>query len=112
MIHVESAVRTDLLRNLPPFKNAEPGIDRSQFFANFNTSKQGLRLELNEPNDLALARKLADWADVVVESFTPGTMARLRSRLRDVVDGSRRPRDVQHLHARANRTGTPLHRVR
>ena len=76
VIHVESAVRTDLLRNLPPFKNAEPGINRSQFFANFNTSKQGLRLELNEPNDLTLARKLADWADVVVESFTPGTMAR------------------------------------
>lgn len=76
VIHVESEVRTDLLRNLPPFKNGEPGINRSQFFANFNTSKQGLRLELNEPNDLVLARKLADWADVVVESFTPGTMAR------------------------------------
>ena len=76
VIHVESEVRTDLLRSLPPFKNAEPGIDRSQFFANFNTSKQGLRLELNDAGDLALARKLADWADVVVESFTPGTMAR------------------------------------
>ncbi len=76
VIHVESAVRTDLLRSLPPFKDAQPGLDRSQFFANFNTSKRGLRLELNEPDDLAMARELADWADVVVESFTPGTMAR------------------------------------
>ena len=76
VIHVESQVRTDLLRSLPPFKNAEPGIDRSQFFANFNSSKRGLRLELNDPNDLAVARELADWADVVVESFTPGTLAR------------------------------------
>jgi crotonobetainyl-CoA:carnitine CoA-transferase CaiB-like acyl-CoA transferase len=76
VIHVESEVRTDLLRSLPPFKNAEPGINRSQFFANFNTSKQGLRLELTDAGDLALARKLAAWADVVVESFTPGTMAR------------------------------------
>jgi len=76
VIHVESEVKTDLLRSLPPFKDAEPGINRSQFFANFNSSKQGLRLELNEPNDRTLARKLADWADVVVESFTPGTMAR------------------------------------
>ncbi|MCX7065102.1 MAG: CoA transferase, partial [Proteobacteria bacterium] len=76
VIHIESAVRTDVLRSLPPFKNNEPGIDRSQFFANFNTSKRGIRLELNEPNDLALARKIADWADVVVESFTPGTMGR------------------------------------
>ena len=76
VVHVESIVRTDLLRNLPPFKDAQPGIDRSQFFANFNTSKQGVRLELNEPADLAVARRLVDWADVVVESFTPGTMAR------------------------------------
>jgi hypothetical protein len=76
VIHVESEAKTDLLRSLPPFKDGEPGLNRSQFFANFNTSKQGLRLELNQPDDLALARKLADWADVVVESFTPGTMAR------------------------------------
>ena len=76
VIHIESAVRTDVLRSLPPFKNTEPGIDRSQFFANFNTSKRGITLEFNQPNDLALARRIADWADVVVESFTPGTMAR------------------------------------
>src|SRR5262245_8398689 len=73
VIHVESQVRTDLLRSLPPFKDAQPGLDRSQFFANFNSSKRGLRLELNDPDDLAMARRLADWADVVVESFTPGT---------------------------------------
>jgi crotonobetainyl-CoA:carnitine CoA-transferase CaiB-like acyl-CoA transferase len=76
VVHVESALRTDLLRALPPFKDAAPGINRSQFFANFNTSKLGLQLELNDPDDRALARRLADWADVVVESFTPGTMAR------------------------------------
>jgi crotonobetainyl-CoA:carnitine CoA-transferase CaiB-like acyl-CoA transferase len=76
VVHVESAQRTDLLRSLPPFKGGEAGLNRSQFFANFNTSKLGLKLELNDPNDLAVARRLADWADVVVESFTPGTMAR------------------------------------
>jgi crotonobetainyl-CoA:carnitine CoA-transferase CaiB-like acyl-CoA transferase len=76
VVHVESAQRTDLLRSLPPFKGGTAGLNRSQFFANFNTSKLGLRLELNDPNDLTLARRLADWADVVVESFTPGTMAR------------------------------------
>src|SRR5262249_24959792 len=52
VVHVESQVRTDLLRSLPPFKDAIPGLDRSQFFANFNSSKRGLRLELNDPNDL------------------------------------------------------------
>lgn len=76
VIHIESAVRTDVLRALPPFKDATPGINRSQFFANFNTSKVGRKLELTDPNDLAEARRLAAWADVVVESFSPGTMAR------------------------------------
>lgn len=44
--------------------------------ANFNTSKLGLALNLEQPRGRELARRLVDWADVVVESFTPGTMAR------------------------------------
>ena len=73
VVHVESASRPDVLRRLPPMKG-EPGLDRSQFMANFNTSKLGLALDLSKDEGRALARRLADWADVVVESFTPGTM--------------------------------------
>ena len=74
VVHVESSSRLDVLRQLPPFKDSEPGTDRSQFMPNFNTSKLGMSLDLSTDGGRRLARQLADWADVVVESFTPGNM--------------------------------------
>lgn len=77
VVKVESETRIDILRGSSPFKDDLPGLNRSQWFANLNTSKLSLTLNLTSPEGLAVARKLIDWADVVVESFTPGTMARL-----------------------------------
>ncbi|MCZ6657924.1 MAG: CoA transferase [Gammaproteobacteria bacterium] len=76
VVHIESSQRFDVLRMLPPFKDGERGINRSQFFANFNTSKRSIELDFSNPVDLETAHKLVAWADVVVESFTPGTMAK------------------------------------
>ena len=76
VIRVESGAHLDVLRERAPFKDNVPGVDRSQFMANFNTSKYGLSLDLNTRGGIELARKLASWADVVLESFTPGTMSR------------------------------------
>jgi len=77
VVHVESAGRPDLLRTIPPFKDGMPGLDRAQFFANFNSSKLGLALDLQNPAGRELAKKLIDWADVVTESFTAGAFRRL-----------------------------------
>ncbi len=74
VVHVESALRPDVLRFGQPAKDGVLGLDRSQFMANFNSSKLGLALNLTTPGGYELARKLVDWADIVVESFTPGTM--------------------------------------
>jgi crotonobetainyl-CoA:carnitine CoA-transferase CaiB-like acyl-CoA transferase len=74
VIHVESEHRPDVLRLLPAFKDNQRGINRSHFQANFNTSKLGLALNLQTDAGRALARRLSDWADVVVESFSPGNM--------------------------------------
>jgi crotonobetainyl-CoA:carnitine CoA-transferase CaiB-like acyl-CoA transferase len=74
VVHMESVTRPDVLRLLPPFKDGVAGINRAQFMANFNTSKLGLGCDLSKPEGRALARKVVDWADVVVESFTPGTL--------------------------------------
>jgi crotonobetainyl-CoA:carnitine CoA-transferase CaiB-like acyl-CoA transferase len=74
VVHVESSTRLDVLRQLPPFKDSEPGADRAQFMANFNSSKLGLGIDLANEAGQDLARRLAGWADVVVESFTPGNM--------------------------------------
>ena len=76
VVHVETASRPDVLRLAPPFKDNVPGIDNGQFMANFNSSKLGLALQMNTPEGLAFAKELVEWADVVVESFTPGTLAR------------------------------------
>lgn len=77
VVHVESANRPDVLRQLPPMQNGVAGLDNAFFMANFNTSKLGLALDMSRTEGRAIARQLVDWADVVVESFTPGTMARL-----------------------------------
>ena len=77
VVHVESESRPDVLRIAPPFKGGEQELDLSQFFANFNSSKLGLACNLSSPEGKDLARKVIDWADVVLESFTPGAMERL-----------------------------------
>ncbi len=74
VVHIESATRPDVLRLAPPFKDNRPGMDRAQFMANFNSSKLGVALRLDTEQGRDYARQLIDWADVVVESFTPGTM--------------------------------------
>ena len=76
VIHVESVTRPDILRAAPPFKDGEPGFNRSQFAATYNTSKHGLGLDLTRPESRELLRRIiADWQpDVIAESFTPRVM--------------------------------------
>ncbi len=77
VVHVESVTRPDVLRLGGPFRDNIPGIDRSQFMANFNSSKIGLALNLATAEGHKLSRQLIDWADIVIESYTPGTMKKL-----------------------------------
>lgn len=77
VVRVETANPPDRLRVAGPFKDGVFGTNRSQFFGAFNTSKRSLALNLKHPSATEIARKLIAWADVVVESFTPGTMADL-----------------------------------
>src|SRR4029077_301647 len=74
VVRVESHVRLDVVRLGPPWHDAKPGIERTQFYASYNTSKYGLALDLGKPEARAIGRRLATWADVVVESFTPRVM--------------------------------------
>src|SRR6266704_2566749 len=74
VVRVESHARYDVVRLGPPWHDGKPGIERSQFYASYNTSKLGLALDLSKPEARAIARRLAAWADVVVESYTPRVM--------------------------------------
>ena len=57
VIRVESAARLDVLRIAPPWKDAMPGINNSQFFASYNTSKKGITLDLSKPKARELAKR-------------------------------------------------------
>jgi len=75
VIRVESLTRFDGLRMAPPNKDAKPGLNHSQFFANFNAGKLSLGLNLARPEAQTIARRLClEWADVIVEGFTPKQM--------------------------------------
>ncbi|MGH1492279.1 MAG: CoA transferase [Acidimicrobiales bacterium] len=75
-VHMESEAKPDMLRQIGPFHDGVPGLNRSQFFAFVNTSKVSLACDLSNDAGRELARRVIDWADVVVESFTPGNMAK------------------------------------
>ena len=74
VVRIESAARLDGLRLAPPWKDAQPGLNNSQFFASFNTSKRGLALDMSKPRARELFLRMLPWADVVTESFTPKTL--------------------------------------
>lgn len=74
VVHVESRTHVDLLRTTPPYRNGVTGIDRAGYFGQYNANKYGITLNLNHPRGVEVAKKLIAWADVVAESFTPGTM--------------------------------------
>ena len=55
-----------------------PYVDEgSTYYLGLNRNKRSLTLDFKDPDDLELAQRLCARADVVVESFRPGTVARL-----------------------------------
>src|SRR5215216_2553258 len=55
----------------PPWRGRE-----ATYYLGLNRNKRSLALDLQDPGDVELARRLADRADVLIESFRPGLMAR------------------------------------
>lgn len=56
----------------PPFENGE-----SAYFLAVNRNKRSLTLNLKHPEGLGILKRLVERADVLVENFRPGTLARL-----------------------------------
>ncbi len=74
VVKIESLKAPDVSRLSTPFLDRKPGVNRSAFFANYARNKLSATLNLSLPRGVELAKKLAAWSDVVVESFTPGNM--------------------------------------
>src|SRR5689334_14219827 len=60
----------DMMRSRLPLRNGA-----STSFGQLNTGKKSLVLDLKRPEAVAVVRRLAETADVVVENFRPGVMA-------------------------------------
>jgi crotonobetainyl-CoA:carnitine CoA-transferase CaiB-like acyl-CoA transferase len=71
VIKVESP-EGDGMRGWPPHN-----AGYSENFASLNRNKRSVVLDLKDPQQLAAAKKLCLSADVVLENFRPGVMARL-----------------------------------
>lgn len=76
VVRVESSKRVETARLMGPFPGGEYDVQRCALYDTCNSGKLGLTLDLSHPEARDIVRSLARWADVVVESFTPGQMAR------------------------------------
>lgn len=71
VIKVE-APEGDHIRTRPPLRDGH-----SAYFGQLNCGKRSIALDLKQPDAVAVARRLAARADVVIENFRPGVMKRL-----------------------------------
>lgn len=65
-------------RQLFPYADNKPGINRSAFFNNSHKNKYGITLDFVHPKGRDVLRKLIARCDVVLENFSAGAMERLR----------------------------------
>ncbi len=71
VIKIESP-EGDLMRSRPPLRDGA-----SSYFGQLNAGKRSVALDLKRPEAVEVVRRLVAGADVVVENFRPGVMARL-----------------------------------
>lgn len=61
----------------PPFMEGSDGQPVSTYFLSANRNKESITLDLKDADDLAYLRQLLAKADVLIENFRPGALARL-----------------------------------
>jgi benzylsuccinate CoA-transferase BbsF subunit len=77
VIRIESMRRLCLLRNLPPWAEGQPGINRSGYFNQYNQGKKSITLDLSKPEGVQIAKRIVAISDVAVENFAAGVIDRL-----------------------------------
>ncbi len=75
VVRVESVNKMDAARTLAPFRDDVTDPEYSGLWNNMNAGKSGLALDLSKPGAIDVIWDLIDWADVVLESFSPRAMA-------------------------------------
>jgi crotonobetainyl-CoA:carnitine CoA-transferase CaiB-like acyl-CoA transferase len=78
VVKVESSLRPCLTRiDVQVARSTRTSLDDKPWFAQLNTSKLSLRLDLKHERAWEVLGPLLEWADVVVENFSPGTLQKL-----------------------------------
>ena len=77
VVKVERPDGGDPLRHFPPFANPRQPAESGAWFLYLNTSKKSVTLNLKSDKGREILRQLARDADILVENFAPGVMARL-----------------------------------
>jgi crotonobetainyl-CoA:carnitine CoA-transferase CaiB-like acyl-CoA transferase len=78
VVKIESRSRPDLSRmDVQVSASSANSLDDKPWFAHLNTSKHSVTLNLKHAESRRIIDPLVEWADVVVENFSPGTMAKL-----------------------------------
>lgn len=72
VVKVERPPNGDISRTTGPYQNGWSG-----YFFSINRGKKSISIDLRSADGKDLFLKLVEKADVVIENFTPGTMARL-----------------------------------
>ncbi|MGE3077196.1 MAG: CaiB/BaiF CoA transferase family protein [Dehalococcoidia bacterium] len=72
VVKVERPPNGDISRTTGPYQNGWSG-----YFFSINRGKRSISIDLRSSEGKELFLKLVEKADVVIENFTPGTMARL-----------------------------------
>ena len=76
IIKIESATRPDGTRVYTPIRPGAMGLNSSGVFANYNSSKYSMNIDLREPRGVEIVKRLVERADIVLETFGPGVMKR------------------------------------
>lgn len=72
VIKVERSGVGDDTHNFAPVQNGESG-----YFTYLNRNKKSLSLDLKSKGGVEVIHQLAEWADIVVENFSPGVVDKL-----------------------------------
>ena len=74
VVKIESRGHPDSVRLGGPFFEGKPGINRSGFFADFNSSKKSVTIDMKGQEGRDLVRRMVRWADIVADNFRPGVL--------------------------------------
>jgi len=77
VIKIESSTHIDSLRITAPFADKIPGVNRSGYFADRNSSKRSITINVKKPEGREVIAALIAVSDVVSNNFAPGAMERM-----------------------------------